>query len=141
MKKILILSIIALMSCVICTSCADKKGRDKDREYVTGIVEKVMAEEKNPCFDDNSDFIHYVINMRTQKAYEDVLENVPISTLEEVAVVVRNKYGNIKPYTVAREYIENYASVYKYMFKESPEKTKNEKPKQDTLINITKSIE
>ena len=141
MKKILILSIIALMSCVICTSCADKKGRGKDREYVTEIVEKVMAEEKNPCFDDNSDFIHYVINMRTQKAYEEVLENVPISTLEEVAVIVRNKYGNIKPYTVAKEYIENYSSVYKYMFKESSEKTKNEKTKQDTLINITKSIE
>lgn len=76
--------------------------------------------------------------------------SVPTTTLCEIARICKNKYGKIRPYTVAREYIENYETVYKYMFEDDKDKDvpKEEstdivtlKKNEDTIINIKKTVE
>lgn len=147
MKKFLFGCVIVALMCTMCVSCTHKSSKNDEKKHLTEVVKRVIQNEKNPCFEEPEEFTHYVINKKAEKAYEDVLYSVPTATLCEIARICKNKYGNIKPHTVAREYIENYETVYKYMFDDGEDVPKKKsvdivtlKKNDDTIINVKKTV-
>lgn len=150
MKKFLFDCVIVAIICAMSVSCTHKNSKNDDKKYFTEVIKNVIQNEKDPCFTEPEEFTHYVINKKTEKTYEDVLCSVPTTTLCEIARICKNKYGKIRPYTVAREYIENYETVYKYMFEDDKDKDVPKekstdivtlKKNEDTIINIKKTVE
>lgn len=135
-----VLLIVALTMFTI-TSCKHKSGPQPDADeiataitsedvaYVQACLDKIGQKE----FKNKESFMAFVVTEQQSAKADSVIQNVPINILNRIVDVVHSKYGTITKHLVAKEYDENYDSVYKYLLDNNGElKTDIDTYKPDT---------
>lgn len=142
-RKFSILTVLLIVALTVftITSCKHKSGPQPDADeiataitsedvaYVQACLDKIGQKE----FKNKESFMAFVVTEQQSAKADSVIRNVPINILNRIVDVVYSKYGTITKHLVAKEYDENYDSVYKYLLDNNGElKTDIDTYKPDT---------
>lgn len=139
--SILTVLLIAALTAFTITSCKHKSGPQPDEDEIATAITSEDVAYVQACLDridqkefkNKESFMAVVVTEQQSAKADSVIQHVPINILNRIVDVVYSKYGTITKHLVAKEYDENYDSVYKYLLDSNGElKTVMDAYKPDT---------
>lgn len=139
--SILTALLIAMLTVFTITSCKRKASSQLNTDEITTTITSEDVAYVQACLDridqkefkDKESFMTFVVTKQQSTKEDSVISYVPINILNRMVDVVYSKYGTITKQLVAKEYDENYESVYKYLLDNNGKlKTVIDTQEQDT---------